>query len=280
MGTPAYMSPEQAQGHPLDHRSDLYSLGATYYFMLAGTPPFKADSPVAMALKQVREIPSSLLIHRPDLPVEIDRLVMKLMAKNPADRYQSAAEMLGDLARIRGTIQLPASGTEAIETIPARAEASVAASPAAPAPVPTEPKAHVEAPRVRKPRREAGRRRGQRGQRQALSPAPPAIQRSGRLGRDGGRPGGRRLAGWAARAPDVASLPDDLSRAPPPSGSSPDGARSPRRAAQSSRSNTARYIAPSDQAAAAWLAVPGYYAPPRCGLPGLCPARPALVSPG
>src|SRR5262249_57495164 len=87
MGTPAYMSPEQAQGYPLDHRSDLYSLGATFYYMLAGMPPFKADSPVAMALKQVREIPSSLLIHRPVLPVEIDRLVMKLMAKNPAHPY-------------------------------------------------------------------------------------------------------------------------------------------------------------------------------------------------
>ena len=56
---------------------------------------------MALALKQVREIPSSLLIHRPDLPVEIDRLVMKLMAKNPADRYQSAAEMLADLAKVR-----------------------------------------------------------------------------------------------------------------------------------------------------------------------------------
>ncbi len=99
MGTPAYMSPEQAQGYPLDHRSDLYSLGATFYYMLAGTPPFRADSPVAMALKQVREIPVSLLIHRPDLPVEIDRLVMKLMAKNPADRFQSAAEMLAELAQ-------------------------------------------------------------------------------------------------------------------------------------------------------------------------------------
>src|SRR5262249_34855129 len=55
MGTPAYMSPEQAQGYALDHRSDLYSLGATCYFMLAGLPPFRADSPVAVALKHIRE---------------------------------------------------------------------------------------------------------------------------------------------------------------------------------------------------------------------------------
>ncbi len=117
MGTPAYMSPEQAQGYPLDHRSDLYSLGATYYFMLAGLPPFRGDSPVAVALKQVREIPSSLLVHRGDMPLEIDRLVMKLMAKNPADRYQSAAKMLADLAKVRESIA-PAAGspTGAAET--------------------------------------------------------------------------------------------------------------------------------------------------------------------
>ena len=105
MGTPLYMSPEQAQGHPLDHRSDLYSLGVTYYFMLVGEPPFRADTAVALALKHVREIPRSLLAHRPDLPLEIDRLVMKLMAKDPADRYQSAAMMLADLAKIRDLVQ-------------------------------------------------------------------------------------------------------------------------------------------------------------------------------
>ena len=55
MGTPLYMSPEQAQGHEVDHRSDLYSLGVTFYHMLAGTPPFRAESAIALALKQVRE---------------------------------------------------------------------------------------------------------------------------------------------------------------------------------------------------------------------------------
>ena len=71
----------------------------------------------------MREIPSSLLIHRPDLPVEIDRLVMKLMAKNPADRYQSAAQMLADLAKIREVIQVPTPGQAgATETLVGMAE--------------------------------------------------------------------------------------------------------------------------------------------------------------
>src|SRR3954468_11836617 len=104
LGTPLYMSPEQAQGHALDHRSDLYSLGVTFYHMLAGVPPFHAESAVALALKHVREIPASLLTYRPNLPLEVDRLVMKLMAKDAADRYQSAALMLVDLAKIRESL--------------------------------------------------------------------------------------------------------------------------------------------------------------------------------
>src|SRR5581483_4570706 len=105
LGTPMYMSPEQVQGYALDHRSDLYSLGVTFYHMLAGFPPFHAESPVALALKHVREAPISLAVHRPDLPRDLVDLVMKLMAKDPADRYQSAAEMLRDLARVKEKIQ-------------------------------------------------------------------------------------------------------------------------------------------------------------------------------
>ncbi len=105
MGTPLYMSPEQAQGKPLDHRSDLYSLGVTFYHMLSGEPPFRADSAVALAMKHVSEQPVSLRVRRPDIPLELERLVLKLMAKSPRDRYQSAAEMLADLAKIRASLQ-------------------------------------------------------------------------------------------------------------------------------------------------------------------------------
>lgn len=109
MGTPLYMSPEQAQGHAIDHRGDLYSMGVTFYHMLTGVPPFHAETALALALKQVREAPRSMLIHRPDLPPELDRLVLKLMAKDPNDRFQSAAEMLAELAKVRDAVQVGAA---------------------------------------------------------------------------------------------------------------------------------------------------------------------------
>src|SRR5262245_8207873 len=110
LGTPLYMSPEQVQGKALDHRSDLYSLGVTCYHLLAGIPPFRADSAVALALKHVNEQPVGLRAHRPGIPQDLERLVLKLMAKNQPDRYQSAAEMLADLAKVRGSLQTTAVG--------------------------------------------------------------------------------------------------------------------------------------------------------------------------
>jgi serine/threonine protein kinase len=127
MGTPLYMSPEQAQGKPLDHRSDLYSLGVTFYHMIAGEPPFRADSAIAMALKHVNDTPPSMLVFRSDVPPDLDKLVLKLMAKPKADRYQSAGEMLRDLARIReamhatsGPIVVGDVGSIASPVVPAR----------------------------------------------------------------------------------------------------------------------------------------------------------------
>ena len=101
LGTPLYMSPEQVRGHKLDRRSDLYSLGVTFYHMLAGVPPFHAETPLALAMKHVHEAPLSLADHRPDLPREVVDLVMRLLAKSPAERPASATEMLRDLAAAR-----------------------------------------------------------------------------------------------------------------------------------------------------------------------------------
>lgn len=109
MGTPLYMSPEQAQGHAMDHRSDLYSLGVTYYHMLTGEPPFRAETALALALKHVREAPVGLRVRRPEIPEELDRLVMRLLEKRPDDRYQSSAEMLVDLTKIRKLVAPVAS---------------------------------------------------------------------------------------------------------------------------------------------------------------------------
>jgi serine/threonine protein kinase len=109
MGTPMYMSPEQVQGQKVDHRSDLYSLGVTFYHMLAGVPPFLAPTGLALALKHVHDTPVSLAVYRPDLPRELVDLVAKLMAKDPAERYQTAAEMLRDLARARAAARVAAT---------------------------------------------------------------------------------------------------------------------------------------------------------------------------
>jgi serine/threonine-protein kinase len=98
------MSPEQVQGHPLDHRSDIYSFGVTCYHLLAGEPPFRGTSAFDVALKHVQEHPRPLSDLRPDLPAEVCAMVHKMMAKNPDDRYQSARDVLRELQRLRESL--------------------------------------------------------------------------------------------------------------------------------------------------------------------------------
>lgn len=93
LGTPDYISPEQAMGKPLDGRSDIYSLGITLFFLLAGRPPFKADSTIAMALLHVHEPPPSLSSLRPDISPTIDHVIQKTLAKLPEARYQTAGAL-------------------------------------------------------------------------------------------------------------------------------------------------------------------------------------------
>ena len=100
MGTPLYMSPEQVEGRPLDPRSDIYSLGVTAYQMLAGEPPFRAETALAIAVQHLNTQPPRLENVRPDLPAAISRVVHKMLAKDPKDRYASARELLRELRAI------------------------------------------------------------------------------------------------------------------------------------------------------------------------------------
>ena len=91
MGTPDYISPEQALGEPLDGRSDIYSLAVTLFFLLAGEPPFKSDSTIAMALMHVHEKPPLLGLQRADVTPRIDQVIGTALAKWPEERYQTAS---------------------------------------------------------------------------------------------------------------------------------------------------------------------------------------------
>jgi serine/threonine-protein kinase len=97
MGTPLYMSPEQVEGRALDTRSDLYSLGVTCYHMLAGEPPFRGDTALAVALAHVRSEPERLETLRPDLPPGLCRVVHRMMAKQPEKRFQHPRDVLREL---------------------------------------------------------------------------------------------------------------------------------------------------------------------------------------
>ncbi len=99
IGTAQYLSPEQARGEAVDARSDVYSTGCLLYELVAGVPPFQGDSPVAVAYQHVRENPAMPSSRVPGLPRALDSIVMKALAKNPQNRYQSAGEMRNDLQR-------------------------------------------------------------------------------------------------------------------------------------------------------------------------------------
>ncbi|MGF7233624.1 MAG: Stk1 family PASTA domain-containing Ser/Thr kinase [Frankia sp.] len=99
IGTAQYLSPEQARGETVDARSDVYSTGVFLYELLTGNPPFRGDSPVAVAYQHVREMPQPPSMHDPDITPEADAIVFKAMAKSREERYQSAGEMQDDIER-------------------------------------------------------------------------------------------------------------------------------------------------------------------------------------
>lgn len=99
IGTAQYLSPEQARGEAVDARSDVYSTGCLLYELLVGHPPFTGDNPVSVAYQHVRENPIPPSEINRDVGATMDSVVLKAMAKNPINRYQSAAEMRADLLR-------------------------------------------------------------------------------------------------------------------------------------------------------------------------------------
>lgn len=99
MGTAHYISPEQAQGGMVGPTTDIYSLGVVLYEMLTGELPFRGDNPVAVALKHINDTPLTPRQVYAGVPETLEAIVLKAMAKNPADRYQSAEEMAADLKR-------------------------------------------------------------------------------------------------------------------------------------------------------------------------------------
>ncbi|MEA2685613.1 MAG: eukaryotic-like serine/threonine-protein kinase, partial [Actinomycetota bacterium] len=127
------LSPEQAQGQPLDHRSDLYSLGMVLYEMLAGRAPFTGDSPIAVAYKHVNEVPPPPSVYNPDVPPSLDGVVMRALAKDPDHRQQSAEALRAELL----DVQFGASEPEptAIAAVPGAVGGAAAATAVAAAPI-------------------------------------------------------------------------------------------------------------------------------------------------
>lgn len=113
LGTLAYMSPEQAQGKPVDARSDVFSLGSVLYEMLAGKRPFQAESNLMTLAAILRDPVPPVRTVRPDVPADVEHVVSRSLEKDPADRYASAAQMRDDLASCQGRRRAPAPSAPA-----------------------------------------------------------------------------------------------------------------------------------------------------------------------
>ena len=117
VGTAQYLSPEQARGAPVDQRSDIYSVGIVLYELLTGKLPFTGETPLEIAMKHLSEIPKPPSELRPDIPADLDMVVLRALAKDPADRYESAQEMERELARVAGGGGVTAETAEAATAV-------------------------------------------------------------------------------------------------------------------------------------------------------------------
>jgi serine/threonine protein kinase len=104
LGTPLYMSPEQGEGRPVDTRSDLYSLGATVYHLLAGEPPYSGSSAIAVVMAHIKDRLPPLEVRRPDLPAGLCGIVTRLLAKDPAERFATPRELLRAVSELESSV--------------------------------------------------------------------------------------------------------------------------------------------------------------------------------
>jgi eukaryotic-like serine/threonine-protein kinase len=122
MGTATYFSPEQAQGQAIDQRSDVYALGVVLYEMVTGRPPFQGDNPVAIAYQHVQETPVPPAQLNPDVPADLQAVILRALAKKPEDRYATANDLRADLLRFREG-RTPVATTMAVPVAVAQATA-------------------------------------------------------------------------------------------------------------------------------------------------------------
>jgi serine/threonine-protein kinase len=101
LGTPYYLSPEQAMGDRVDIRSDIYSLGATFYHAVTGSAPFQGSSTIAIINARFILTPESPHVRVPEVPPDVSRVIAKMMSRHLPERYQTPAELLADLGSLR-----------------------------------------------------------------------------------------------------------------------------------------------------------------------------------
>jgi eukaryotic-like serine/threonine-protein kinase len=159
IGTAQYLSPEQARGGAVDHRSDLYSVGVVLYELLTGSVPFTGDTPVEIAMKHLSKVPEPPSSKRPDIPRALDQVVLRALAKDPDERYGSAEEMDAELARVAAGLPASTETAEAATAVLAgagvtdTAQTAIARAPVQPPPYsPPRPSGYYyEPPKKRRP---------------------------------------------------------------------------------------------------------------------------------